>query len=205
MWLLSEMGAATMAKNRSLRLVGAVLGLSIAALPAAPAGAQEAVSITVTPSAGLTDGQIVTVDGTGFSPNATTFGSLSVGLCPADIVGDVTQAPFRCGATTAFPVPVDDAGRFEAQLRVFREQPTSAGDGTLRCTDAPNACVVIALEVTGSPPDFGLLVSTAPITFRPQTMGDCKKGGWANFTDDQNRSFSNQGRCIQSVVATSPS
>ena len=191
-----------MAKKRALRLVGAVLGFLIAALPAAPAGAQEAVSITVTPSAGLTDGQIVTVEGTGFSPNATAFGSLTVGLCPADILGDVSQAVFRCGATTAFPVPVDDAGRFEAQLRVFREQPTNTGDATLRCTDAPNACVVIALEVTGSPPDFGLLVATAPISFRPQTMADCKQGGWANFADGQGRSFPNQGRCIQSVVAT---
>ena len=192
----------TVAKIRALRLVGAVLGLSIAALPAAPVGAQEAVSITVTPSAGLTDGQIVTVEGTGFSPNATAFGSLTVGLCPADILGDVAQGVFRCGATNAFPVPVDDAGRFEAQLRVFREQPTIAGDGTLRCTDAPHACVVIALEVIGSPPDFGLLVATAPMSFRPQTMADCMHGGWANFTDGQGRSFPNQGRCIQSVVAT---
>src|SRR6187431_1872292 len=129
-----------MAKNRALRLVGAVLGLSIAALPAAPAVAQEAVSITVTPSAGLTDGQIVTVEGTGFFPNGTAFGSLTVGLCPADILGDVSQAVFRCGATTAFPVPVDDAGRFVTQLRVLRVQPTNAGDATLRCTDAPDAC-----------------------------------------------------------------
>jgi len=183
-------------------LVGAFLGWSMVALPAAPAGGQEAPSITVTPSAGLTDGQTVSVEGTGFAPNSTAFGSLTVGLCPADIIDDVAQAPFRCGAAAAFPVAVDDAGRFQTQLQVFRTQPTSVGDGTLRCTDAPHACVVIALEVTGSPPDFELFVATAPVSFRPQTTADCKRGGWRNFTDGRGRQFRNQGRCIRFVIAT---
>jgi hypothetical protein len=173
---------------------------SILVLLAAPASAQEAPSITVTPSTGLRDGQTVTVDGTGFSPNATTFGSLTVGLCPADIVDDVTQASLRCGATVAFPVPVDDNGVFQAQLQVFRNQPTLPGDGTLRCTDAPHACVVLALEVTGTPPDFGLVTDTAPVTFRPETKADCKHGGWRNLTDDRGRPFRNQGRCIRFVT-----
>jgi len=191
-----------MARNGGWRLVGALLGWSIVALPAAPAGGQEAPSITVTPSTGLMDGQTVTVKGTGFAPNTTAFGSLSVGLCPVDIIDDVAQAPFRCGAAGAFPVPVDDAGRFQTQFQVFRTQPTFVGDGTLRCTDAPHACVVLALEVTGSPPNFELFVATAPVTFRPQTRADCKRGGWRNFTDDNGRPFHNQGQCTRFVIAT---
>ena len=190
-----------MVANRARWLVGVSLGVLIVMLAPGPAGAQEAASITVTPSAGLSDGQTVTVEGAGFAPNTATFGSLTVGLCPADILTDVTQAPFRCGAAVAFPVPVDDSGEFVAQLQVFRSQPTLAGDDTLSCAVAPADCVVIALEVTGSPPDFELIVATAPISFRPETRADCMGGGWRNFTDDRGRPFRNQGGCVRFVAA----
>ncbi|HLM63065.1 MAG TPA: neocarzinostatin apoprotein domain-containing protein [Acidimicrobiales bacterium] len=189
-----------MASNLVRRLVGASLGLVVVMSAARPAGAQEAASITVVPSVGLSDGQTVTVEGTGFAPNTSTFGSLTVGLCPADVLTDVALAPYRCGAALAFPVAVDDSGAFVAQLQVFRSQPTFLGEGTLTCADAPSDCVVLALEVTGSLPDVELIAATAPITFRPETKADCRRGGWRNFTDDLGRPFPDQGACVRFVV-----
>ena len=140
----------------------------------------------------------MTVQGSGFAPNTTSFGSLTVGLCPSDILTDPTQAPFRCSATAAFPVPVDDAGHFVAQLQVFRTQPTSVGGNTLNCL-APIGCVVLAIEVVNGPEGFDIIVATAPVTFRALTKQECKKNGWRTLTDTQGRPFRNQGQCIRFV------
>ena len=189
-----------MASNLVRRLVAASLGLLIAMAATEPAGAQDVATITVVPSVGLTDGQTVTVEGTGFAPNTTTFGSLTVGLCPSDVLTDLALAPYRCGAVAAFPVAVDDSGAFVTQLQVFRSQPTSVGDGTLICADAPSGCVVLAVEVTGSLPDVEVIAATAPITFRPETKADCRRGGWRNVTDNGGRPFRSQGACVRFVV-----
>jgi hypothetical protein len=192
-----------MVTNRARWWIGASVGLLTVMLMPGLATAQQAPSITVTPSTGLVDGQTVTVEGTGFAPT-TTFGSLTVGLCPADILIDVTQAPFRCSATAAFPVPVDGSGTFVAQLQVFRSQPTFAGGNTLTCAAAPANCVVLALEVAGASSSPELIVATAPISFRAETIQDCQKGGWRSFSDGEGRPFRNQGGCV-SFVRTSGS
>jgi hypothetical protein len=168
----------------------------VVAVPA-PAGAEQPAGIAVRPSVGLVDGQTVTVEGSGFGPG----GSLTVGLCPADVLTDVSAAASRCGAAVAFPVPVDASGRFEIQIQVFRSQPVFVGDGTLDCVGAPAACVVLGLEVVGAPPDPEVFAAIEPVTFRPESRADCKRGRWRNFTDDQGRPFRNQGRCIRFVTA----
>jgi neocarzinostatin family protein len=188
-----------MVTKRARWWIGASVVLLTVTLMPGLATAQQAPSITVTPSTGLVDGQTVTVEGTGFAPT-TTFGSLTVGPCPADILIDVTQAPFRCGATAAFPVPVDGSGTFVTQLQVFRSQPTFAGGNTLTCAAAE--CVMLALEVAGSPSSPEVIVATAPISFRPETIQDCKREGWRNLADGEGRPFRNQGGCV-SFVRTS--
>jgi hypothetical protein len=174
-----------------------VLILAVALL-AAPAGAQEPAGITVTPSTGLTNGQTVTVQGHGFRPNTTTFATLTLALCPSDVLTDVSQAPLRCGATLGFANPVDDAGVFVGQLQVFTSQPVFQGTGTLDCL-APLGCVVLAVEVVEAPPMVEIIVATAPVTFGTVTKQDCKKDGWRSLTDNQGRRFKNQGQCIQFV------
>ncbi len=183
--------------NGARWLVGPCLVFLLVVSTPWSAGAEQAADITVTPSVGLVDGQTVTVEGSGFEP----AGSLTVGLCPADVLTDIGSAANRCGAAAAFPVPVDTAGQFVTQIQVFRSQPVFVGDGTLDCVGGPNACVVLGLEVVGAPPAPEVITATEPITFRPESRSDCKRGRWRNFTDDRGRLFRNQGQCLRFIAA----
>jgi len=183
--------------SRARWCVAVLLTLAVA-LIAVPARAQETAGITVTPATNLTNGQTVTVEGHGFRPNTTTFATLTVVLCPSDVLTDVSQAPLRCGATLGSPQRVDDAGMFVAQLQVFTTQPVFQGTGTLNCL-TPIGCVVLALEVVEAPPAVEVITATAPVAFRVLTKQDCKKDGWRSLTDSQGRRFKNQGQCIQFV------
>jgi Neocarzinostatin family len=182
-------------------LVGSCLIVLLIVSTPSSAGAEPVADITVTPSVGLVDGQTVTVEGSGFASS----GSLTVGLCPADVLSDIGSAASRCGATTAFPVPVDTAGQFVTELQVFRSQPVFLGVGTLDCVAAPDACVVLALEVIGAPPAPEVITATEPVTFRPESRPDCKRGRWRNFTDDRGRLFGNQGECLRFLALSDDS
>jgi hypothetical protein len=190
-----------MGRIRVRWLVGPCLVLLVIASTPSSAGAEPAADISVTPSVGLVDGQTVTVEGSGFAP----AGSLTVGLCPADVLSDIGSAANRCGAAVAFPVPVDTAGRFVTEIQVFRSQPVFLGDGTLDCVAAPDACVVIGLEVVGAPPAPEVIRAIEPVTFRPESRSDCKQGRWRNFTDDRGRLFRNQGQCLRFLAASDDS
>src|ERR1051325_9668758 len=80
--------------------------LSVLPLVLALAGTAQAAQITVSPATGLTDGQVVTVTGTGFVPNE----SVSVGQC---VVGR------SCPAYDSNWV-ADDSGRFGVSYVVSR-------------------------------------------------------------------------------------
>ena len=141
------------ARARQLRASAAVIG-AVAAVGAAvlafasPAAA--AAAITVTPHSGLSDGQTVTVKGTGFKANT----SLVVIECPTNATGsnggsvcDVNDG--KIGITS------DGNGAFSTTLTV-KVKPSSSVD----CTK--QGCLIQAHE--GFNPNSGQ-TATAPISF----------------------------------------
>jgi len=156
-------------------------------------------SITVSPSAGLVDGQPVTVSGTDFDN-----GDTAVNECIVEPV--VACAPVF---TATF---ADINGNFTTTYVVRREFDAviltpEAGGSTgipyhVKCTDpvsAPSGCVLTGTQGYTFGP--GWIVSVAPISFRATTSADCMKGGWQGVVDDHGTPFKNQGDC-QSFIAT---
>ena len=87
--------------------------------------------VTVTPHDGLTEGDVVQVAGSGFSPNATiglaqcTPGPLSISDC------DITRSVIG---------PADAQGAFAMSFTVSEVIQTQNGE--VRCADAPGTCVL---------------------------------------------------------------
>ncbi|HEY7136574.1 MAG TPA: neocarzinostatin apoprotein domain-containing protein [Acidimicrobiia bacterium] len=161
-----------------------------------PAGAAGP-AITVVPSAGLHDGQAVTVHGTGFAPT-TNGGSLTVGTCRAEVVADPPSAPTLCSADAQFPVPVDSNGTFTTYLTARRVQPLFMGTGTVDCVSTPHACVVIGIEVAFSGGTPQLVFASAPISFGPESIQDCLLHP-QNFTNRHGHAFHGFFDCAVSL------
>ena len=115
------------------------------------AEAQEVPSITVTPSAGLQDGQSVTVTGSGFSADVA-----SVGLAQCDVVGPepVTVTDLCIGQTV---VPAS-GGSFSATFTVSRLVL-----GT-DCALTPGRCLLGASNLDGAGGAF-VELDYAPLSF----------------------------------------
>jgi hypothetical protein len=116
---------------------------------AAPASA--AASITVSPNSGLSDGQTVTVKGTGFAPNTTVL----VLECPANATGSNGGSVCDVNDGKIGNNKSDGSGNFTTTLTV-KVKPSSSVD----CTK--QSCVVQAHE--GFNPSSGQ-TATAPLTF----------------------------------------
>ena len=177
--------------NRRVRtLLGAVVGVLLTTLLTAQgAEAQAGPAVTVTPSTGLQDGQVVTVTGTGF-----TTGTSDIGLaqCPAS-----PSSFILCVGQKVVPA---SQGSFSATFTVRRIV------GGVDCASAPGACVIGATNLQGPNGAFTEQVFV-PLTFgrsAPQSKADCKHGGWRDLADDQGRPFRNQGQCVSFVVAHRP-
>ena len=129
-------------------LVGLV-GLVMSLLGVAPAGAAQA--INVTPSANLVDGQVVTVSGSGFAPDAQA----SVFEC-----GPVGEVDY-CDQLTSQVVSTDSAGNFSLSYAVSRLVgiPCQLGQ-FIDCAGASTICVIAAAD-SANP----LSRSSFPITF----------------------------------------
>jgi hypothetical protein len=186
------------AVRRTLRacLITAATVLLVTALPSVGAQAQEGLSVTVTPSTDLVDGQTVTVSGRGF----VDLRSVVVLQC-AGTIGeqpDVDTAVFGCDFTTDINA-VTEAGRFSTTFVVSRTL-TLLEDGTVDCGTAAEPCRILV----GSGPDT---FATAPISFgppTPQSKADCRHGGWRSLADTQGELFRHQGTCVRDVVARRP-
>lgn len=116
--------------------LGLVAGLMA---PAAGEEADPPPTMTVTPSTGLVDGQVVTVAGTGWSPHD----GVGVSLC-----GDDESA---CPVPTQW-VDADGAGAFSTEVRA--RAAYASGQGATDCRDEP--CAVQARQ---SPVEAALPVS----------------------------------------------
>jgi hypothetical protein len=135
-----------MRRRRSLRLliVGALLAWAWVG-PVDPASAQvEEPAITVTPSTGLVDGQLVRVEGTGFNPGSTVY----VGACPPGATD-----PFSCDLSNVVTTAADASGGFSVDFRAYRFLDTAGG---VDCVDV--TCLIGAT-------DLGALTALTEIHF----------------------------------------
>jgi hypothetical protein len=184
--------------------VVAVAGLvSGALLVPQGAAAQEPRTVTVTPSAGLEDGQTVTVTGEGFSGLIATV----VAQCPeAAVLTDVGSVVSYCDFARAIPAPIDASGHLVPTSYTVHEVLNLLGlfpPGTTYDCTVRNDC---SIAVVGFLADqTSVLVGVeAPISFGPAVptkRSDCTHGGWHALVDDRGRPFRNQGGCTSYVAA----
>jgi hypothetical protein len=115
------------------------------------AGCATGPAVSVSPSTGLVDGQVVTVTGSGYTPNS----SLGMVQCVAgaDSIDD-------CDGTTATSFSADATGGFRKPLTVRRVISHNVGQLT-DCAE-PGSCVVASVYIHGFQ---GL--ATAPLHFAP--------------------------------------
>jgi len=131
---------------RAVTLVGALAtagGLAIAGCTPTPA-------VSVSPATGLSDGQTVTVTGSGYGSDA----SLGIVQCPA---GATSQD--LCDGRTAQSFSADANGGYVKSATVY-EVITDAHGTVTDCGAAPGACVVASVYIHGFQ---GL--ATAPLAF----------------------------------------
>jgi len=133
-----------MAHRLFIGVAGLVVALGFTACSTGPA-------VSVTPSTGLADGQVVTVRGRGYTPNSS-LGMIQC-VAGADSIDD-------CDGLTATSFSADARGGFDKPLTVRRVISHNVG----RTTDCarPGACIVASVYIHGFQ---GL--ATAPIQFAP--------------------------------------
>jgi hypothetical protein len=175
-------------------------GVLLVVLTSATAGAQGAPTINVTPSAGLIDGQTVTVTGTGFDTTAEFWAG---SVCAAEVLAFLPSSPSQldalCGADSYVRLTRNATGRFSTTMTVYEVQPTFTG-GPVDCEQS--SCIILFVGVGPS-----LTWASIPIAFgspTPQVKADCKPGGWHNYANDQGQPFRNQGQCVSFVVTHRP-
>lgn len=133
-------------RTRAAKLAGVLAaagGLAIAGCTPTPA-------VSVSPSSGLSDGQTVTVRGSGYGANA----SLGMVQCPA---GATSQDV--CDGRTAQSFSADGNGRYVKTATVY-EVITDAHGTVTDCGAAPGTCVIASVYIHGFQ---GL--ATAPLAF----------------------------------------
>jgi Carboxypeptidase regulatory-like domain/Neocarzinostatin family len=147
----------------TLRIAVAAFLVSGLVFAAAPSGAQTTRTLTAAPDADLANGDVVMLEGAGFTA------SNMVGYCQG--VFDETPDPTDCdsfpGLSRIGLSSVDTAGGFSAQYIVHRFISVS-GIGTVDCAQPSASCAISASNVSGSTV-VGPPVVT-PISFAPQPL-----------------------------------
>ncbi len=175
--------------------------------------AQESPRVTVTPSVGLSDGQVVSASASGFLAQGTRVGEFvpsayqcRAGVFPtsysapisSSVIAAVTEALRQnCAHRGSFPRSDGDTTR---EVTVTTTVTPPGGGGDIGCGATPGDCVIVAAGVTRT---FEVGLASAPISFRaptPQSRDDCRDDGWRRVVDDQGRPFRSQGQCIKFVV-----
>ncbi len=141
---------------------GLILGttLGLVGMPPSTSAAQTSGSFTVTPDTGLLTGDTVTIEGSGYAPNA------QVAFCQAHPEGEPDQSD--CGK--AFEITTtDENGDFSANYQVLRFITRQfAAPDEVDCRAV--TCGIGVAEVDPSPVPG--TVSFQPITFDPEPIVD---------------------------------
>src|SRR5918996_4829730 len=131
------------------------LGVAVAVTVLAPAAVGRAGPgplVSVTPAVDLVHGQVVTVTGSGFTPNA------SIGMAQCDATGTDTS---DCDLSNVAYTTADAAGGWSTSFTVRRVIHTSSA--TIDCGAAPGTCVISASNLA----NIGGEDALAPISFDP--------------------------------------
>ena len=152
---------------KKVGLLAAAPIAAVFAIVAAPTAAFAAASVTVTPASGVTDGQSVTVSGTGFKANA----SLVIVECSAP----ASQA--ACDTTNLGSATANAAGTFSA---TFKVKSGTIGNGS--CT---TTCYIAAAEPADTT-DAGIatfVFGSAAATTTPSTAPTAVPAGSGGGAD----------------------
>jgi hypothetical protein len=109
-------------------------------------------AVTVTPSTGLSAGDLITIAGSGFTP------SVQVGVCQGIVAG--TPGSEDCGSPVNL-LQTDANGAFSTQIAARRFM--TVGGQPIDCASSGAACMIGAAEVA----DIANTAVVAPITFLP--------------------------------------
>ena len=184
-----------------LAAVAAVLLVTLV-MPGAADG-QEATTLTVTPSTGLDEGDIVTVAGGPFPElEATLIFQCAEPVDTSQSFSVIDQCSFR--DPRPLSATFDGQGTLAPVPFTVQEVITTQGGGTYDCTLEGNACSIVVAGFFVGPADPDFFAVKAPISFgplTPQSKADCKNGGWRNLANDLGQPFGNQGQCVRHVVA----
>jgi hypothetical protein len=129
--------------------VAVIVALFIATPVAASADSGPALNISAT--AGLTEGQRITVDGTGFHPG---LAAVAVGLCKQGFTSGLKDCDLEGGATF---VNISADGTFPTVTLTARSRFT-----TIDC--AKQQCVIAAAPLPGSEPAAIIAANSAEVT-----------------------------------------
>jgi Neocarzinostatin family len=159
-------------------VVALALGTTFATVT--PAGAAAVHTVTVTPSTGLSDGQTVTVTGTGFDETPLLPDGFAIQQCRAAILSvpiDVGVAITNCDQSTGGSAFADAAGNISTSLVVHTTITTGLGAGTssFTCGQAPNDCAILIAQFATDGQTTQFVAAATPISFGTptRTLGDC--------------------------------
>jgi hypothetical protein len=144
-------------------LIVATLTLGASFAVSGPAGAAAVHTVTVSPNTGLSDGQTVTVSGTGFD-ETPALNDWAIAQCDPAIVDAISldSALRLCDATTQPFVftHADAAGNLSTSYTV-RKTFSLSGGRTVTCGQAPNDCAILVAQIAtdGSFPGGAALIS----------------------------------------------
>lgn len=198
----------------SVALGGLAVALCLAVLPALAdtpeSGLDPNVTLTVTPSDFLTDGQVVTVTGAGFTPNTagTTRecgGTVAAPQCDLTVMASfVTTASGEIPPTSVTVERIIDTGTTTfncgvqacalvatAGERTSQHHIRMAGAGT----SVPTTTSTTAPTTTTSASTSSTSTTSIPPSGPPTNKDQCKDDGWQGF------GFKNQGRCVSAVAS----
>jgi hypothetical protein len=140
----------------SLKVASVVMVCLGALLFAQPGGAQTTRTLVVTPDSDLVSGDIVTVEGSGFSSGS------AVGVC--ELVIDADPGREDCGFVASVG-SADSNGEFSAQFTIRRYLNTASA-GFVDCAAPSATCGMAAAEIDGNLNPIPGTVVVVPIHLR---------------------------------------
>lgn len=117
----------------SVATVAIVLGgLSVAGALSAGAATVSLPSITVTPNVGLTNGEVVSISGTGFSPNEASLAAVECNISATSVAG--------CNTSSIDPITVNASGDIAATS--FTVETGTIGNGACGTSPETANCLI---------------------------------------------------------------
>jgi hypothetical protein len=175
-------------RRAGLAAVSAVLLVTLLSPQAAHA---QAPTITVTPNTGLTDGQAVTVTGTGFGSDLALLLQCVAGA-------EAGGARFYVSHCAPFHVSeFDQQGNLVPTQFTVSETIATLDDGQVDCTTS--RCEILVIQGDPVTAFDSAFLFFRPPTATPTTKAHCRTGDWRDLVTDAGLPFRNLGDCVSFV------